>query len=73
MSHTCISHVAHMNESREACSAQLLTALNPIMYVARLTINTKGLNHMCDMDSFMCVTRLIHICDMTHSYVLKHV
>ena len=27
--------------------------------------------HMCDTlcDSFMCVTWLIHVCDMTHSYV----
>ena len=54
-------HVTHMNESNWVSHE---TCLHPLLSHTALT-------HSCvwQLDSFMCVRWLIHVCDNTHSYV----
>jgi len=85
MSHIWMSHVTHMNESchtyewvvwhiyKHGCDTLCDTVLLHILIISHVT-----LWHTLHawLDSFICVTLPIHMCDRTYSYVthdpLKH-
>jgi len=62
MSHMCMSRVTHINE--------LCHTWVSVWCMLRLWIDHAPHRDPCATNSFICVTRLMHIYDMTHSYIV---